>query len=66
LDAYCSACLKSAIFYLSRLWLQCIQYRGCIEEKVDWITYKLVLHEFYWITPGFSSDSEVALLTDEL
>jgi hypothetical protein len=33
---------------------------------VDWITYKLVLHEFYWITPGFSSDSEVALLTDEL
>jgi hypothetical protein len=36
-----------------------------IEEKVDWIAYKLVLYEMFWITSGYSSDSEVSLLMGE-
>ena len=32
---------------------------------MDWVAYKLALHELYWITPGYSSDSKVALLMDE-
>jgi hypothetical protein len=44
------------------LWLDFPLYRSVIEEKVDWIAYKLALREMFWITPGYSSDSEVSIL----
>jgi hypothetical protein len=47
------------------MWLHCPNYRAYIEEKVDWAAYKIAIHELYWISPRSSSDSDVALLTEE-
>jgi hypothetical protein len=65
LDAYCLKCLRSAVRKLHHIWLHCSDFRGCIEEKVDWATYMIVLHELYWLSPRSCSDSDIALLTDE-
>jgi hypothetical protein len=54
-----------ALPVLLRLWLDFPQFRSCIEEKPDYRTYLLALHQLHWITLGVSGELEEALLMEE-
>jgi hypothetical protein len=65
LDSYCTECLTRAVFNLPQIWLHSPDFRGCIEEKVDWAAYRIAIHELYWLSPRSCSDSDATLLTEE-
>ena len=68
LSSITKPCLRWNLYalpLLSRLWIDFHDFRSMIENKVDWVAYNLALVEIFWITPGYSSESEVVHLMGE-